>query len=263
VESVFQRRARVALGVDELVGKDSRVQPTSAEVTQSVFAPPRAAGLWEVSFLARPLLVLDELGAGGMLDASVGYRFRAPLHIEAALAPLAFASAREGAVTPIAGVISAFFDTHYFEIGLGVGAQTVNDPPFALDRGTGLTIAPRMRIGARDGAYLDVSSYVALFHSDFRFSHLRVGVQIPVGSQAWLLAAGGGGTMGLAYAEVGLRLLLSGNGGPGSFFLSTTVGGVSMFDGCNVLREVQVTSESCTTHSYAGPMLGAGGEWRL
>ena len=263
VVSVYRRRARVELGTDELVGSDAHVQVTAAEVSRSTFAPPRAAGVWEIAFLARPFLVDDELGAGAVLDASVGYRFRFPLHIEASLAPLAIGSASAGAVVPLAGLISAMFDSRYFEIGLGLGAQTVNDPPFALEHGSGMTIAQRLRIGARDGANVALSTYVALFHSRFHFSDLRISLQIPVSARTWLLAAGGGGLLGLEYGELGMRFLLSGNGGAGSFFLSLTVGGVHLFETCSALDNFDTVVPNCRARSYTGPMIGAGGEWRL
>lgn len=263
VVSVSGRRARVELGTDELVGSDARVQVTASEVSRSAFAPPRAAGMWEIAFLARPFLADSELGAGAVLDASVGYRFRFPLHIEASLAPLAIGIATAKTVVPFAGLLSAMFDSRVFEIGLGVGAQTVNDPPFAIEHGSGLTIAQRVRIGARDGANLTVSTYAVLFHSEFHFSDVRASLQIPVAARAWLLAAGGGGLLGIEYGEVGMRFLLSGNGGAGSFFLSMTVGGVNVFEKCSVLDNIDTFVPSCTATSYSGPMLGAGGEWRL
>jgi hypothetical protein len=256
--AISDRRGRVALGTNERVPVGAWGRPTAAPASRSSFAPPRVAGVWEFAFVARPFLVLDNVGAGLFIDGRVGYRFAAPLHIEALIAPFAVASARDGAATPFGGLISAAFDTRLFEVGLGLGVQTVNDPDFGLDRGTGTLVAQRLRIGALDGAHLEAISYVALFHSTFTFSSVRVEARIPVGSRAWLHLAGGGGSLGLGYGELGLRVLTSGNGGPGSFFLTALVGGIQVFEDCNA-----IDSAGCKDLNYFGPMVGAGGEWRL
>jgi hypothetical protein len=257
VVNVAENRARVELGPNESVAVGSAAERTHLALSAASFAPPRAAAVWDVAFLLRGFLVLENLGLGAFLDARVGYHMRAPVHIEALLSPFAVASARDGATVPAAGLLSASFDSRLFEIGLGVGGQTVNHPDISLNPGSGTTLGQRLRLGARDGAHIEAFSYVVLFHSEFRFSFLRVQAQVPLGQRAWLFAAGGGGTLGLGFGEIGLRLLTSGNGGPGSFFLSTVIGAVHVFRGC------EVVNDTCLGLDYAGPMLGMGGEWRL
>jgi hypothetical protein len=258
-------RARVEIGVNEAVPDNAVARVTSAPTTGSVFAPPRASGVWELGFLLRPFLVLEDLGLGSMLDAYAGYRFKAPFHVQASLLPLAFGSARAGAAGAVGAFVSGAYDSHLFEVGLGLGAQTVNDPDFALNAGSGMLLAQRLRLGARDGAHLAFVSYVTLFHSNFQFSSLRVDAQIPVGARTWLRLAGGGGSLGLGFGEVGLRVLMSGNGGPGSFFLTTVIGWAHVFSDCNELPTSAggAAAIGCSTIDYNGPMLGAGGEFRL
>ncbi|HTU60372.1 MAG TPA: hypothetical protein VMF89_18100, partial [Polyangiales bacterium] len=258
-------RARVAIGTNEAVPENAQAYVTNANLSAGIFSPPRAGGVWELGFLARPFVVLDDLGVGIVLDGHAGYHFRAPFYVEASLSPLAVGSARAGAVGAVGAFASGSFDSHLFEVGLGLGAQTVNDPDFALDAGSGLLLAQRLRLGARDGAHLKFLSYVALFHSNFQFSSLRVEAQIPVGSRTWLRLAGGGGSVGLNFGEVGLRVLMSGNGGPGSFFLTTTIGWTNLLRHCNdvPLAPSGAAANSCEPIDYSGPMLGAGGEFRL
>jgi hypothetical protein len=258
-------RARVVIGTNEAVPEDAQAYVTNAGVTAGIFSPPRAAGVWELGFLARPFVVLEDLGAGIVLDGHAGYHFRAPLYVEASVTPLAAGSARAGAVGAAGAFVSGSFDSHLFEVGLGLGVQTVNDPDFALDPGSGLLLAQRLRLGARDGAHLRFLSYVTLFHSSFQFSSLRVEGQIPVGSRTWLRLAGGGGSIGLNFGEVGLRVLMSGNGGAGSFFLTTTIGWTNVFRHCNdvPLTPSGAAANSCKGVDHSGPMLGAGGEFRL
>jgi hypothetical protein len=257
VVSASEGHARVQLGLNEQAANGTSATRSDLPLTAALFAPPRAAGVWEVAFLARPFVVLDNLGVGAFLDARVGVRMQQPIHIEAILSPLGFATAKGGAVFPAAGVITGSFDSRLFEIGLGFGGQTVNAPDVSLDPGSGLTLAQRVRIGSRDGAHLEALSYVTLFHSNFMFGNIRIQGQIPIGERSWLVAAGGGGQLGLGFGEVGLRLLMVGNGGADSFFLTSVIGGVNVFQGCIV------QNDQCTQIDYAGPMVGMGGEWRL
>jgi hypothetical protein len=257
VVSASEGHARVQLGLNEQAANGTSATRSELPLTAALFAPPRAAGVWEIAFLARPFVVLDNLGVGAFLDASVGVRMKQPVHFEAILSPIGFATAKGGAVFPAAGVITGSFDSRLFEIGLGFGAQTVNAPDISLDPGSGLTLAQRVRIGSRDGAHLEALSYVTLFHSNFMFGNIRIQGQIPIGERSWLVAAGGGGQLGLGFGEVGLRLLMVGNGGADSFFLTSVIGGVNVFQGCIV------QNDQCTQIDYAGPMVGMGGEWRL
>jgi hypothetical protein len=158
-----------------------------------------------------------------------------------------------------------------FEVGLGAGGQSLSQPAFDLEPGTALTLAQHLRIGARDGLMLEGLSYVALFHSRFNFAMLRIVGQIPVGETSWLMVGGGGGLLGLGYGEIGLRLLLSGNGDRESFFLTTAVGGLNVFKSWPCLTPAAFipvngfnSASTCKQSiDYAGPMLGVGGEWRL
>lgn len=254
---------RVAIGTNEEVPSNARAHVTSAPVTRSSFAPPRAANIWELGFVARPFLVLEDLGAGAMLDASVGYRGKGPFHVQASLAPFAFATARAGALATVGAFLSGAYDSRLFEVGLGLGGQTVNDPDFGLDPGSGLLVSQLLRLGAHDGAHLAFRSYVTLFHSSFEFSSLRVDAQIPLGGRTWLRLAGGGGTIGLGYGEIGLRVLTSGNGGAGSIFLNSTIGWVGLYKSCNQATADSTLTGFCQTVNYDGPMLGAGLEFRL
>jgi hypothetical protein len=195
---------------------------------------------------------------------------RAPFHFQAALAPFGFATARAGATVPFAALLSAAYDAHLFEVGLGLGAQSVNDPSFGLDHGSGTAVAQLLRLGARDGLHLDVQSLVTLFHSNFRFSSLRVRAQLPLGARTWLQAAGGGGTLGSAFGELGLRVLGWGNGHAGSLFVNMSVGWAAVFRGCNALSSAttltnegtSVSGSACREIDYQGPMLGVGAELR-
>jgi hypothetical protein len=257
-DSVATSRTRVRLGVNERVAMGSQAELSSDALTASRIAPPRVSGVWEVAFHARPFLVLDDLGVGLLVDARAGHRGD-HFHGEALLQPIGFATAKDGGTIPAVAFISGSYDSHLFEVGLGVGGQTVYDTvDQGLDPGTGATLVQRARLGALDGLNLELFTYLVLFHSEFDFSGMRATGQIPLGRGGWLTLGGGGGTMGFAYGELGLRALLSGNGDRDSLFVTVTIGGADVFEdaGCSEF-------ECGTPFDYGGPTVGAGLEWRL
>lgn len=264
VTAASQRQAKVALGLNERARVGNLARPTGARRTADSVAPPRAAGLWDTGFMARPFLPMNDLGVGLLGHAWLGYRFEGPWHVEARLSPAGVAVGEGEDVATAIGVVVASLDVQLLEIGLGLGAQTMNQPDFGLDSGSGLTVAQVLRVGARDGLHLRVQTEIVLFHQDFEFSGATAHVQVPVGHGVWLVGNGGGGSAGHAFGEVGLRVLARGNGGPGSIFVTATVGGSGLHENSCVGRDF--TTGACidrTDQTLAGPSLGIGGEWRL
>jgi hypothetical protein len=257
VRNVNTNSARIGVGLNESVPAGALASPTHAPISSSLSAPPRVSGLWELELFLRPFAALGELGGGAVFSGSIGYRFT-HFHLQAVLDPLAFAAAEDkGSVTAVNAAVIASYDSQYLELGLGFGGQTVNEAGFVLTPGSALSVAQLVRLGARDGLNLSARTSIALFHSEFQFGGLVVNGQIPVSRGYWLLLNGGGGNVGYGYGELGLRVLLAGNGQAGSKFLSVTAGGVGVFrsGSCEV---------SCTENvSYGGPMAGVGGEWRF
>jgi hypothetical protein len=257
--AIGESRTRVELGVGERVDIGAFAHPTREPVSARPFAPARLGGVWHVGFFVRPFLIVDNFGFGTSFEARAGYRFDVPFHLEAMVVPFTVATGREGAVVAATGLVVASFDSKFFELGLGLGGQTVNDPAFDLEAGTGTTIAQRLRIGSADGGNIEVMTYVTLFHSEFEFADINIHAQLPVGDRSWLIANAGGGTGGMGFGELGLRVLLSGNGDAGSFLISATIGGVHVFESGFCEEEFR----NCTEVDYTGPMAGFGSEWRF
>ncbi|MGD8861359.1 MAG: hypothetical protein PVI30_15225 [Myxococcales bacterium] len=262
VDALTATTARVQLGLGEQVPVGAKAEVTGDPVTASQIAPPRVSELWETAFLVRPFAVLDNLGAGLFLDGSLGYRTRDNLHLEVLLQPLAIGTADDGATAAWALFGTASYDAPLFSVGLGVGGQSVNSPEFGLRVGSGITVVQRARLGARDGLNLEAFTHVVLFHSEFEFSDVRITGQIPMGRGAWLRLSGGGGMMGIGYGELGLRVLLEGNGADDSVFLTTTIGGVGLFEDEEVCDTGAFGGCEFNSLDYAGPMVGIGVEWR-
>ncbi|MEI9951881.1 MAG: hypothetical protein WDO74_23585 [Pseudomonadota bacterium] len=260
VTNVNAQSARVRLGLNESLPAGALASPTRAETSGSLAAPPRVSGLWELELFARPFAALEELGGGVLLSGSVGYRF-SHLHLQAVLDPLGFAAVQtKQSVTAVNAALIASYDSQFFEMGLGFGAQTVNETGFLLEPGSGLSAVQLIRLGARDGLNLSARTSIVLFHSQFQFGGMVASGQIPVTRGYWLLLNGGGGDVGYGYGEMGLRVLLAGNGFAGSKYLTVTAGGVGVFRSGSCDAFFSACTESV---SYGGPMAGVGGEWRF
>jgi hypothetical protein len=260
VTNVTEHNARVRLGVSENVPVGAVALPTIGQLTGSLSAPPRVTRLWELQLFARPFVAWDELGGGALLSASLGYRFE-HLHLRALLDPLGIADVQDKkAITAFTAAVMASYDSQYFEMGVGFGGQTVNDPDFFLDPGTGWAALQLVRFGAPDGLNISARTNIVLFHSEFQFGGMIASGQIPVTRGYWLLLNGGGGSVGYGFGELGMRVLLTGNALAGSKFLTVTAGGAGMF------RSPTCDDDffSCTQELvYGGPMAGVGGEWRF
>jgi hypothetical protein len=217
--------------------------------------------------MARPFLALGEFGGGLLLDASAGYRFAGPLHVVAAFEPFAWASGKgddRPAITPVSAFLKVSYDLPLFEVGFGLGAETVFDTQVNVQPGSGTLFVQQARIGAADGLHLDALSHVVLFHSEFAFSGFVGRLQIPVGETSWLLFRGGGGSAGYGYGETGVRVLLQGNGDKGSVYFTGSLGGAVVFKRLTqTCGGPDFVFDCSSTVSYAGPMVGAGAEYRM
>ena len=257
--------SRVKLGIGERVPVGALARVVADEPTAVRVGPPRLGGLWEIGFMARPFIALNDLGGGLLLEGSVGYRFEGAFHLEAALQPLAYGTgADKPAVAPVGAYLKASYDLPLFEAGFGIGAETVYDVDYGTEAGTGTLFVQQLRFGAVDGLKLDVMSRMVLFHSRFDFSGVVGASQFPVGQTSWLLLRGGGGGSGFGFGELGVRVLVKGNGDRGSVFFTGTLGGLGVFESKTYTCKEPTFEYECTqTVTYAGPMLGAGAEWRL
>ncbi len=263
VINVSEHHAKVRIGVNEQVPIGAIAIPTRLPSTASLSGPPRIGGVWEVAFLARPFAAIGELGGGLLLSGTFSRRFETNIRLGVIVDPLGIADVEnQDSVGAANAAAFASYDSQYLEMGIGFGFQTVNDPQFPLDPGSGLTLAQIIRLGAEDGLNLSARTSIVLFHQEFDFGGMVAQTQIPVTRGYWLLLGGGGGPVGYGYGEIGLRVLLKGNGGAGSTFLTTTAGGAAVFRS-QACTETQFTFDCTNSASFGGPMAGLGGEWRF
>jgi hypothetical protein len=260
VTNVSERNAKVRLGMNESVPLGAVATPTRAPTTASLLSPPRVTGVWDVDVMLRPFAAVGELGGGFLLSGTISRRFDGHFQLRAMLDPWALGDAEHReSVSAVNAALIASYDSQYFEMGLGLGAQTVNEPNFFLEPGTGLSAAQLLRLGPQDGLSLAARTSVVLFHSEFAFGGMVVTAQVPIARGYWLLFGGGGGNVGYGYGELGLRVLVSGHGLAPSRFLTVSAGGAGVFR-----SEFCVAFEPCgSAISYGGPMAGIGSEWRF
>jgi hypothetical protein len=261
VINVTEHHAKVRLGLNEAVPVGAVAIPTRAATTASNSGPPRVTDVWELELMARPFAAIGELGGGVLLSGGFGRRLGKSWRVGAVLDPLAVADVenRESVGAANAAIFGSY-DSQYLEMGLGFGAQTVNETDPGLEAGSGLTLAQIIRLGAEDGLNLSARTSIVLFHQEFDFGGMVGTVQIPVTRGYWLLLGGGGGNVGYGYGELGLRVLMSGNGLAGSTFLTTTAGGAAVFRSGYCDADAFICNDSV---GYGGPMAGIGGEWRF
>ena len=254
-------RAEVGLGLNEDVPNDARARLTTAEATASLTRPPRAGHVWDLQLTVRPFLAIGALGLGTVNDLSIAYHFEMPMSVQALLEPGGFGFADVGDVVAVAGNAILSYDEHYFELGLGLGVSGLQDDD-SDKLESALSLAQVARLGALDGMNLTVHNSFVMSGGEFKYGGTTSAIQTPLTHRLWLLLRGGGGRAGFAFGEVGLRIMIRGNGGSGSVFLSPAVGGGFLFG--HKTTDCLQGETKCGREEidYAGPMVGLGIAWR-
>ncbi len=285
VTAVSEDRSEVRLGLNERVPEGVKARRSERPLTASRFAPPRLGEVWEASVSLRPFLGLGTFGFGTLSDLQVVYRFSGPAALRLLVEPLGVGLSDEGNTVSLAADLVATWDTDLFEVGLGLGGSAVNsglgedsvqlseakaiEPEFhRVD--TGLSITQLARLGALDGFHIQVHNSFILHKSQFEYGGTVASLQLPVSGKAWLVGRGGAGTAGFSFGELGLRVLVKGQGDRGSIFVTPVLGGAALWgekDGtCQVYdwEEDQETEVPCVESvNIGGPMVGVTTEWRL
>jgi hypothetical protein len=273
---------------------EASAPPEVPRASPSLMAPPRRAHLWEMSLETSAFIAIGSLGAGILGSASVAYRFDLPFVVRAEVAPFGIAGPstnngitsssgptplprggstggttsqpQSGTVRTGAAHLLAGIDTEFIEVALGFGAASVNQntggSTGAPDT-SALSIAESARIGARDGLALNMESSIIGANHQFNLGYFVSSIQIPLSRTTMLVIRGGGGPVGFAYGDIGVRALVRGDGGPGTVALTGFAGGASiMVDLCSTNTQSPFT-ESCNNSSLGGPSLGGAVEWKL
>jgi hypothetical protein len=244
VHEVSPSRARAWLGPGDDARVGDFVRTTGGPITADQGTPRRTSAVLTVSAAVRPMLGIESLSFGAINDLRVDYRFRAPLRLGFALAPLAMDVGRDGFGFPGGAVVTADLDADFFAAGTGVG---YNWSRF-LDRG--VVFRQSARFGSLDGVHLagfnefvlatpnddesagplrDEATFIwGGFHAMFRF---------PTAARSRVAIDGRYGTNGHAYVLLDLHIALTGRGGPGTVWLKAGGGVGWIWDIPRVFRE--------------------------
>ncbi len=270
VAEVSESRARAWLGPGDDARVGDLVRTTGVPLTADAGTPRRTAAVLTVSAAVRPMLGIESLSFGAINDLRVDYRFRAPLRLGFALAPLAMDVGRDGFGFPGGAVVTADLDADFFAAGTGVG---YNWSRF-LDRG--VVFRQAVRFGSHDGVHLagfnefvlalpnddesagplrDEATFVwGGFHAMFRF---------PTAARSRVAIDGRYGTNGHAYVLLDMHIALTGRGGPGTVWLKAGGGVGWIWDIPRVYREDPYNEGGWWEPGPAqvGPVFSFGVEW--
>jgi hypothetical protein len=230
VSVVANERSRLTLGMGEVAKVGMAAHYSEAALSANNSSPPRTPGLLVLEAGLRPFLPIERVGVGLLSELAITYFAEFPLYLRAELRPF---GGRIGSGSD-SGVFGTFgevgYDHTYLGIGVGAGAlyyQKEFDDGSArrADGAIALGALLHVRIGARDGVNAQLTTAFALRDDRWNFGFFDLTGQTSVGNRSWLTGGiGGGPGAGFLYVELGLRLLVSGNGQAGSLFIRPSVG---------------------------------------
>ena len=253
-------RSRVALGMNERVPVGALARPIEAPLTRSIVNPPRMGGYFELGVGVRPFIpVGDDIGLGLLGDIALTYHGERAWFLSTSLTPFGFSLTRGQDAGIVGWNVVGGFDHRLVELGVGVGLMLYTEERYTGSGYTGertlsLSLSQTARFGALDGLHFWFANQLLLLDADmyddrrFDWSGMSARFQIPVHAYTWLVLEGGGSYAGEAWGEIGLKLTIRGDGGPGTVFVTPSIGGAA-------LRQA--------VSRVAGPMVGISVDWRL
>jgi hypothetical protein len=246
VTAVQERQARVRLQVGAVASVGMRARQVDAPGLE-VF-PEIPAGLFSIAFHVRPFIPIGTLGVGLISDVSLRYTFDFGLVIGIDAMPLGVAAANNGDAIAGLGALFVGFANPYFGLGLHVGVSSVRGV-WPMTTNQAFVVVPMVMLGSRDGFMLRLRSSAMVLDDQFRFGEFDGSIYIPLVHGVQLITNGRGGFAGTNFGELGLRMLLQGNGRADSIFFTGTVGFAMLI-------------ADTPGFSNAGPSIGLGLEWR-
>ena len=220
VISIEGNRARVSLGLNEVVEVGALVYQVIERRTASRVAPPRRGGFFELGASATLGGTLKVAGIFGYGTMFATYRGRRPVFARIELDPTGAIASSSGDGFVAGFVAFAGLDSRLFELGMGLGvahAYTWASPP-TPKVGAALAMPVVMRFGALDGIYVRIR--VDFFARDGRTETGggSLVLQVPTRLGAWIVASVGASLNGVYGVNVGYRRLVIGDNGPGSVY---------------------------------------------
>jgi hypothetical protein len=203
--------------------------PAIAREAASVAAPEHPAGN-RFELKVQPFLGLTGNSWGSLGEARFEHDFSFPLTLGVELSPFAIASSGQGPGAMAQARATAAFSTRYLAVGLGIGGQLQR---FGRN---GLSLAPTLRLGRRDGLNLFVEYAYSVAPNRYTgkrtigFSNVIGTLRVPLTEKLALQIDGGLNLQAWAFTTVGLRQRLRGDGGPGSLYVNGALGAAWILD---------------------------------
>jgi hypothetical protein len=197
-----------------------RARADSDEVAAgSLLAPARPRQVTRVLGTIRPFFNLIGSGGGAIGELAIDHYFAGPWKVGVEVSPAAVAvqPGAGGAITHLR--LEGAFVTDHLEVGLAAGERTEN-----LGAG-GISLAGRLRLGSLDGLNLRVTYGYAVIRNRYTdrtrvaFSNLLGTAEVPLARRLALVLDGAFSFDVWLYGIVGLRQVLAGSGGPGTWIV--------------------------------------------
>jgi hypothetical protein len=229
---------------------------------RALFGRPAPRGTTRVYGSIRPFLSVLGQGGGAIADFGVDHRFaEIPLRLSLEMAPLALAIEADGPGSVAHMRVGAAFSTDYLEVGASVGTRVQNYG------GSGISLASNLRWGSLDGLRFTLSFGHVISRNQYSgdvgagINDLITELQVPVSRRLAMFLEAGGSADQWIYASLGLRYRLFGDGGAGTWIVSSSFGVGLVIDRPACLHP---DTGWCTDSAWAvGPTLGFGIERRF
>jgi hypothetical protein len=229
----------------------------------SIMAPPQQRGMTRVQAVARPFFGMVGNSWGAVSDLRVEHYFQKPFMLGFEMAPLAIAGTNNGtgAITHLR--LHAAYVSDYLAIGFGAGTRLRH-----FGTAAGVSLTPTLRLGALDGLNLTLEYTHTIARNRYTgapslgFSNITGTLNVPLTRRLALQLDAGFSLDIWIYGTAGLRQRLTGDGGPGTWYLSGAFGVAWVSDRTICNFEAMVPCTGGTALSY-GPTLSLGLERRF
>lgn len=249
VSVVGANQSRVKLKLNHRAPEGARARIAEIDMDPGTSAR-RVGGLTVVEGALRPFLPLGNIGIGSLVDARIAYYFDIDFALEWSIAPLGFTvTDNPNDVLSYASNLVASYDSQYVQAGLGMGiAQNRGADEFIT-----VSAVQHARFGSRDGTHFaGTTNFIVSEGDGWQFGGLRLKMLFPMWTvldRTWGLLRFQSGAPGQTFFEMGLQILVNGNGTEGSTLVTPLVG----------YGSIQSTSPDKPQHeriNYHGPLVG-------
>ncbi|HSC86206.1 MAG TPA: hypothetical protein VLC09_03005 [Polyangiaceae bacterium] len=225
IQRVNRKTYWVSVALNEPVSVGDCAYRTKSKPTNSLVSPALADYTWAFGAAVKPWLGLNGDTSGFLFEGFVSIHVTERFHLRAAAEPFAPPIGGSGeASTPPAleTYVAPSASFRWMEVGFGFGAGTANHPLSGAPR-VGFLLTPILRVGAEDGLMVRIRSSAVVADQPV-FGSFRLDFEVPVAYGLKVTSAGGGGDSGYYFVEAGLKKLMVGTGGPGTWFARVSLG---------------------------------------